>query len=329
RGVTPLYRMARAASCAVLSGALASPSLANAQNAETSGNCGPEWVDAEHAELESWPDLQSRVLRAFADREDAEGCARVRMTPHDPFISVEVLLDDGRSTVRLVPEARDVVPTLQALLLLPRPEDTALVRRPPAPVVSHPPRQEAKPPKPAPALLLRKDSPPDEAHARRDEPLGFEVSALAGAHLGDRQIRYSLGALGCVRLWNWLVAAGGRAANYAPSPGAAGAIPYSTLEFVLLGGRRFRFDALALDVLAGPGLTWHANHTVVEGPNTRSEVASSGLFPSLLGASHVNFAPGALFGPFVGIEGQLGPSERSDGPASERVARLPGWMLGA
>src|SRR4051812_13528864 len=66
-----------------------------------------------------WPDLGARVQGAFDGRGDVDACARIALRANRASIVVDVVLMDGRAASRSVSRADDVVPTLEALLLLP------------------------------------------------------------------------------------------------------------------------------------------------------------------------------------------------------------------
>ena len=67
-----------------------------------------------------------RTIRAAIDgRDDADRCARIAIRLERAAIVVTVVLPDGRAASRSVSRGDDVVPTLEALLLLPRPDARA------------------------------------------------------------------------------------------------------------------------------------------------------------------------------------------------------------
>jgi hypothetical protein len=333
--VTLICLVSRAARYSVLGAVLGSASPAGAELGQDPRRCSPLRVEADAALLDRWPELAGQVRLAFADRNDTDACARVSLSQRQGHIEIEVMLGDGRSASRLVPHARDVVPTLQGLLLLPEPEGTAVSSGPPE---RAPGPMQAEPPvsKPPPRRTLRADpimDQPGPPKSDRRAPAGFglEVSLVGGAHIGDGQTRSSVGGLCVAELWSWLAGFEVRAANYTPQPGTNVA-PYSTFEFALLGGHRFRFEPVTLDFTAGPSFMLNATESVVTGPDGTRRSSSTELVTRLRMASHVNFAPRSLFGPFVGVEGELGPAERSDAaapsPAPGSDQTYPGWMVG-
>src|SRR3954447_25751823 len=78
-----------------------------------------------------WPDLARRVRSEVPSRNDIDACASITLTlAADTTIRVQVTLADGRAAARWGLRPEDVVPTLQALLLMP---EHVLLSTPPAP----------------------------------------------------------------------------------------------------------------------------------------------------------------------------------------------------
>ena len=100
--------------------------------------------------------------------------------------------------------------------------------------------------------------------------------------------------------------------------------------FGLLGGRRFRTTALALDVYGGPGFAHQGTYTsVLETPQTGRIVheKSAGLLFRASAATRLVFRPDALVRSFLGIDLDVG--ERGDSSSSPpEMPRLPLWTLG-
>ena len=77
--------------------------------------------------------------------------------------------------------------------------------------------------------------------------LGFELSVVTAAHIGDGQLAFGIGALSQLEMKSWLVGFEGRVERYqALSEGEVEA----ALELGLLVGRRFDFGWSALDLTA-------------------------------------------------------------------------------
>src|SRR5262245_2661156 len=86
-----------------------------------------------------WPDLLARIESELPARADVDACARVGLRAEgDAVIEVSVALPDGRAASRRLTEGDDVIPTLQALLLVPDPSPpTPAAVSPPTPTAPH------------------------------------------------------------------------------------------------------------------------------------------------------------------------------------------------
>ncbi len=97
------------------------------------GACPPSAIDMDDAAQSRLPGMKEEVRSALGSREDLDTCARVHSAMRQgPTISVEVTLPDGRMAARDVAHREDVVPMLEALLLVPpapQPSAPSLRRR--------------------------------------------------------------------------------------------------------------------------------------------------------------------------------------------------------
>src|SRR5258708_35067919 len=85
-------------------------------------SCAAVTIDVEASLSTRWPGLLNHLREAFDGRDDIDRCARVELRARDASIlTVEVLLPDGRSAARPVSRREDLVPTLEALPLVPQP----------------------------------------------------------------------------------------------------------------------------------------------------------------------------------------------------------------
>jgi hypothetical protein len=278
-----------------------------------------------------WPDLLQRIDREFSLRPDVDVCARVelRLESHS-VITVSVALPDGRATSRSVTRHDDVIPVLQALLLVPEaPRVVALVASPKAPSAPRPARVER-------TSRTDRDTAPAVAGARQ---LGFELSVLTGARVGDGQLGLGVGALSFLEVRSWLIGFAGRVDSYTP---LAGGDSETALELALLGGKRFDFGRVSLDLSAGPGVAIKGlafSQTEVvrsddmappspppEPPPLHAD-PSSGPVPRLLLGARLGFSPRSVFRTFVGIDGEFGPTHASPSEVTES-ARLPSFSVG-
>lgn len=279
-----------------------------------------------------FPDLLERIEHEFAARSDLDACALVELRLEgDTVVTMSVTLPDGRAASRSVTRSEDVVPTLQALLLLPdRPASTPAT--PPAMPARTAPRRPLRAAKPSPP---ERDAPTPSTQARS---LGVELSVITGARIGDGQVGYGVGALSFLEVHGWLLGFEGRADGYRA---LVGGDPETALELAILTGKRFDFDNVALDLTAGPamaikGLAFSRRETVqanADGtapppppPPPRSD-PSTGPVPRLLLGARLGFFPRSAFRTFVGIDGELGPA-RGDDDAGPSSARLPAYSLG-
>jgi hypothetical protein len=304
-------------------------------------SCSPMAIEADGGVSARWPDLLRDVREAFDARDDIDRCARVKLTLQAAKIIVEVELPDGRSASRLVSRREDVVPTLEALLLVP--QHSAAVQTsaaepsrampPPANAMAAPPEEPAPVPSGVRDVSLRRDlAVPDRdasGPASRHEPsrLGIELSVLTGARVGQGSSSVGLGALSFLDLSGWLVGLEGRADRYHATPTASAP---GALEVAVLGGRRFRFDDFALDLTAGLAAAMQGTATyAVKAANTGNTVSesSSSTVPRLLAGARLTFGAHSTLRTFVGLDGEVGPP-RADGTDVPGAPRLPVATLG-
>src|SRR5882724_5032156 len=242
--------------------------------------CSPLAVAVDPPLTSRWPGLLGDVREALDTRDDIDRCAQVRLKSQDSAITVEVRLPDGRAAARSVSRRDDIVPTLESLLLVPQREAQA------QPSMLEPSRSKAALAKPrsvpaaashpgTPALALSgvvavsdRDVSP-QSSAQKPSSLRIELSVLSGARIGDGQTSVGLGALSFLDLSGWLVGFEGRADRYrmiahTDSPTATApdrASDGGALELAVLGGRRLRFDNMALDLCAGPAVALQGTAT--------------------------------------------------------------------
>jgi hypothetical protein len=272
------------------------------------------------------PALLNHIREAFDGREDIDQPVNVKITHREGAIVVEVLLRDGRSAVRSVLRQEDVIPTLEALLLVPE------HRSPPEAAAPEPAAEQLRAP---PTEAVRDRAPSWQLPAHQPGHLRIELSVGGGARIGDGQTVVGLGAFSCVEIFGWLVGLDGRIDRYhkldgSPSEGA--------LRLAFLGGRRFWFDNVALDVVAGPGAVLQGTEVVEAHSSstgttfTRSSTAAA---PRLVLGSRLSFGARSTLHTFLGVDGEVGPGSAPhpdvpfhapDGPVIEH--RLPTWTVG-
>jgi hypothetical protein len=321
-------------------------------------SCASVAIEADASVSAHWPALVERVREAFEARDDVDRCARVALTMHGATVTVTAILPDGRSACRPVSGQDDVVPTLEALLLVPQrsaPVEALFGAQAPTaavePLVSRPAATNAMPPVPSgtsssptprivpssPRLTVQDHDASSPSQGPSPGPsssrLRIELSVVTGARIGDGQVALGLGAFSLLDLSGWLMGFEGRADRYKAF--VLGTPESGVLELATLGGRRFRFRSIALDLLAGPALVLQGTTTftssVMAGSGTGGNQvtgSSSSTVPRLLLGARVNFGAFSVLRGFVGLDGELGPSRLGDGAGVPDVPRLPIWTLG-
>ncbi len=297
--------------------------------ASAGGRCTSLSVEADLHVRERWPELPGRIAASFEAREDIDTCAHVTVAHRGKF-HVEVALPDGRVAERVVSRVEDVVPVLEALLLLPTFESPAYELPAPEPSAA---------PAPLPAIVtasVQDESPtPDRVEPVRgksvpskDHHLGFELSALTGVRAGEGAASVGIGALSFLDVNGWLIGLGGRVDDYSPS-----APPTRAFEVAVLSGHRFRWNDLALDLVAGPAIVSFeqngGNVVIKTAPGTRPPDDTSGSVPRLVTGARLVFLARSTFRTFVGIDGELGPPGAPAGSGMGLPVATLGFALGA
>jgi len=301
--------------------------------------CPAANVVSDQALRARWPDLVPRVRDEVLSRDDIDACASIKLRlAADTTIRVEVALPDGRAASRGALRPEDVIPVLQALLLMPEP-----LAFPAVP--THSRATERTPPLSRPRPRAAERFTTDSAGANgpslasRAGGLGVELSVIGGARFGDGQASYGLGAQSFLELSGWLVGFEGRADRYHQWSGVQA---QTALELGVVAGKRIRFDGVTLDVAAGPGfaikgaLASQTEVAVVSNssdqppappPDARSAPEpSSGPVPRVLAGVHLGFSPRSVLRTFVGVDGTFGPA-RADGLGPNSPS-MPRWTLG-
>jgi hypothetical protein len=291
--------------------------------------CPAPIIDADTEFVARFPDLLDRIRAELSNRPDLDACARVDLRATDAdTIQVSVTLPDGRSATRHTKRRDDVLPTLQALLLVPQ-ASPAVASATPAPSLRTRPRVvRLAPLGPAPR---DHDGAVAAVGPRR---FGIELSLLGGARVGEGQVAAGVAALSLLEAHGWLLGFVGRVDRYqVPVSGD----PEMALELGLLGGKRLHFPSFALDFIAGPavamkGLAVSNTEVVRVGPEPvrpppLPDDPSTGPVPRLLLGAHAGFSPRSIVRSFVGMEASIGPA-RSDDHPNPGSARFPVFTLG-
>jgi len=288
--------------------------------------CAPTPVEIDPRVRAQWPELAGRIKGALHGRRDVDPCARITIRLSQGTIILEVVLPDGRSASRSLSRGEDVVPTLEALLLLP----AAPGRSPDAeaPRAAKPVDVVAQPTAPGASTIVSVAEGP--AADRGSAPFHLEFSLAAGVRTGDGQGGLALGALTFFDLGGWLLGFEGVAARYQAAIDGEGA---QSLELCVLGGRRFRFEHASIDVTAGPALALRgigSQRVSAMAGSTSGQVpppTSDGPWARLLGGARVNFRTHSLVRTFAGVEGEVA-LERWSTPVPTAEPRLPPWVVG-
>jgi hypothetical protein len=323
--------MMRMARFPVLAGILVAVSAPDARAEAPS--CSQVAIEADPSIETRWPALPKHLRDALKERDDVDRCARITLTFRDGMIDVEVSLPDGRSAHRSVPRRDDVTPALEALLIVPQ---TPPTREEPRPlsvtttstsstasattraVQSTGPAIASVPVREAPSLVLPRPS----SH------LTIELSAWTGARIGDGRASVGFGALSFLDLSGWLVGFAGRADRY-QTLGRAN--PSGALELALLGGRRMRFQTMALDLVSGPAVALGGTTTYSTQVSTTGDgvsASASNTVPRFLVEARLAFAALSTVHTFVAVDGDFGPASSPDASRLPDARRLPTWTAG-
>jgi len=101
-------------------------------------------------------------------------------------------------------------------------------------------------------------------------------------------------------------------------------------------GKRFQFQRVAFDVLAGPAVAmmgFSVSDTVMAPAGAappRQEIvreSTAGPVPRLLVGARLGFSPRSVLRTFIGVDGEVGPA-RSAATIDSNVPELPIWTLG-
>jgi hypothetical protein len=297
--------------------------------------CSPVEVHADDRVRASWPELPERIHGAFVGRDDIDACARIELTMRaGERVDITVVLPDGRVASRSV-GAGDVLPTLEALLLVPRGVSTAA---PPvtAPLATDSAGQPAPVPTDRGSLVVMPVSSetPHEATPPgvRSTPLSssqlrIELSVLTEASIGDGQKGLGLGLTSLLDVGGWLGGFEGRVDRYDQIGGGP---PGGALAVSAVVGRRLRLQTVAVDFLAGPALALRGEETkttVSPGavPTTQS---NRDLLPRAMLSTRLDFNDRSMFRAFVGLDGELGPAGAQGGQRPGDAPGLPIWTVG-
>jgi len=277
--------------------------------------CAAPTLETDQRVREQWPELSLQIHSVLSSRADIDACAQIKLSERNSWLLIEVTLPDGRHASRAVSHPEDVIPSLEALLLVPpspmeRSREAATDLTALAPVLS---RREV-------ALPRTSDSQSSSAERRR---VTLELSLATGAGIGAGQLGVSLGAVTLLEVDHWLFGFEGRGASYQALSGG----PHTgALELALLAGRRVPLGSLALDFITGPGLALQGGWSVAPVGSNAPPAESNGVTPRLLVGAHLVFGARSPFRGFVGIDGEVGLARSATRPPDG--GHLPEWTAG-
>lgn len=316
--------------CAI--GSAAIPRLAHASDGPCAGSAPS--VEADAQVDERWPGLADAVRAAFASRDDVDACARIALSARPTSaITIRVSLPDGRSTTRLLIRRAEVLPALEALLLLPRAAAPAIAKDAAADAETiAPPEPPVATPSSAFVPIVAADAPranPVDT-ALRKRRARVELSAATSAHVGDGRGSVGLGALSFLEIDGFLAGIEGRVQRYQKLAGGA---PEPVLLAAFLGGARLRLRSFSLDLTAGPGVAFQGTTTtetvhVADGGNAGGRASSTSTVGRLLLGSRLTFGANSHWRTFVGLGGEVGPARAEGGQRVADAPRLPVWAMG-
>jgi hypothetical protein len=298
--------------------------------------CALTVVDADATVAERWPGLPAQIRATFALRDDIDACARIQLATSGPAIVLRVALPDGRTAVRSVLRREDVMPAVEALLLLPEAgpstttETSGQVASSRSDGIVPAVRAET-------AISRRISEPPPASPAAVATGVQVDFAVAVAARAGDGHMGVGLGLASFLELAHWLLGFQGQLALYWPVGAAdrqqpmAGAARAVALELGLLGGRRFRSRAGTLDLAVGPALALHGTATsATQQVGTAAPAphpGADGVFPRVVVSSRLSFGRRSAVRTFVQADGEIGETGGSSDPTTGAV-RLPAWTIG-
>ncbi|MGH7297595.1 MAG: hypothetical protein ACRELB_21840 [Polyangiaceae bacterium] len=293
--------------------------------------CGEVAVEVDPAVEARWPQMPRRIREAFEAHHDFDRCARITVASSGDAIELDVSLPDGRSARRSILRPTDVIPALEALLIvpeIPRAHVEGIAPAPPGDGVESPADTPLPTPSPRPTLAI---APAREATTPAVPPpsrsVGIELSVYTGTRVGDGRASIGLGALSFLDFSGWLVGIAVRADHYETLGGAPSA---HALEPAVLGGRRIRLGTMALDLVGGPALALGGQSTyeTVSPAGDRTSASASNTVPRLLAEARLAFSAPSTAHAFVAVDGDFGAAITHDASLLPDVPRLPVWTLG-
>jgi hypothetical protein len=271
--------------------------------------CTGPVFEADRAVLAKNPGVLE-TLRARLSSPEVDACASVRLLAAGDDVMVVVSLSDGRSTVRQVSSAIDVVDVVETLLTLPTPAPSSSVAgseaptpastrspegaAPPAP--SPPSPERAAPPPPPPSRSSLAPAPPAET---RTPTTACELGLGIAGRLSGRTILFNLSgaALAQLVIHDWLVSA--RAHGDLPRETPA-EVTLTSFGTGLGGGRRIHGRGFDVDATLGADVFFQQQAPA-------SGAVAKSVQPRLVAATRLSEAGPAAFHLYVGADVEVWP----------------------
>jgi len=300
--------------------------------AGAASECAPAPVATDANVRRRWPDLREQIQQAFEQRDDVDACARIDIVITGVAVIVKVTLPDGRTAARSVLRREDVLPALEALLLLPESGDGAAPAPATAVMAVKPVRVERPDRIGATVTILPQEAPAPSTdggvHLRIELGVGVEARA------GDGQMGAGVGVASYLELAHWLLGFQARIDSYrliTSDTSMSGGSGSMALELDALAGRRFELGTTALDLVAGPALAMHGNVRVSVPVGSATTPMSpppneQGL-PRLVVSSRLTFRAHAVVRTFIQLDAELGRQRSATQPLPDQ-ADLPAWTAG-
>ena len=302
--------------------------------AGAASECAPAPVATDANVRRRWPDLREQIQQAFEQRDDVDACARIDIVITGVAVIVKVTLPDGRTAARSVLRREDVLPALEALLLLPESGDGAApAAAASAAVTAVKPVRVERPDRIGATVTILPQEPPVPStdgggHLRIELGLGVEARA------GDGQMGAGVGVASYLELAHWLLGFQARIDSYRLITGdtsMSGSSGSMAVELDALAGRRFELGTTALDLVAGPALAMHGNVRVSvpvgSATTPMSPPPSEQGLPRLVVSSRLTFRAHAVVRTFIQLDAELGRQRSATQPLPDQ-ADLPAWTAG-
>ncbi len=246
---------------------------------------------------------------------DSDPSARIRIVPAGDDLIIEIVLKDGRSTLRRVQEPAALNGTLEALLVVP-----------PAPAATE--KQASPSPSAAPPIEAPRDgsvNPPSAPDATTT--FGVELGGGIGGRLsGQGYLSVETDGVARIRVRDWLFGLGVRWDAFQwRSGGALDNFEMETVGASLSVARRFPTGFGSVDVGISPRLVAETQSYVTTGgdeiADTKTDVRIAGLTRAVFGHSSWRL--------YLEADAELSPGRlRRDIRIDPALPPLPSWSGG-